>query len=280
MKISETKLAKLNVELTNANTCPVLKTHILKIFRNTEFSKEPETLGEMPKFLLELIEKEQALGLYNSLSPKFFSTHSISAHQQNDLIFNLESKAIYYCLFSTIPITLPEISAELTKIKKISIAAKKLQELLPPPDSDLFGLIKNVEVVESGNLNSDATEQFFAQIYTQLTALQNLKNFLSQSVFGQITKIGTKSPKGNINLRIWIITMYEIWVSLLGRDFNYDGRNGVGGPSRFIDFAFEALLPLHPSIEHSQIVHAVRAFRNQPDGTHVSLRPNTEVSSS
>ena len=104
---------------------------------------------------------------------------------------------------------------------------------------------------------------FFANLNLYLDALSGMHSRISDTAFGKLTKIGSKSPQGNLALRTWIMGTYIMWEEILGRNFQYDGQNGVSGPTKFSRFAFDAILPLHPEIEYDQIEYAVRAHRKK-----------------
>jgi len=273
MKNANTALDKLDKALTEAKTCPVLKKHILTVFANIDDLPIPNSLGESLLLGADIANKAKPLELYLNLPKEFYERHKISKGLQNDLVSHLELYAIVYCLYAITPLSLRDLSEELKKLNKISAAAKKLQSILPQPDSDLYGLIKMLEATESANLHSKNADQYFSQMNTYLNTLINLKSILQQTALGQLTKVGQKASSGNITLRIWILLIYDIWTTQLGRSFQYDGVHGFNGPTRFTEFAFDTILLLHPSVEHSQIEYAVRAFRNQPENTHVALKP-------
>jgi len=264
---------KLDQQLSKSETCPVLKANVLDVFSKMGLMELPEVLGDAVKFGINLHKKLEPSDFYISTSEKICEQFKIGDKNAKELFDLLDQSAVIYCQYVLMAFVLPDISNEISKLATIERASKKLRNLLPSPESDLFGLIKTADIIEAKNVESENTEKFFNQLNEYLLVLENLKTEISKSAFGQLTKIGSKSPKGNVAIRVWIISLYSIWENTLGRSLEFDGVEGVNGLSRFIDFAFETLLPIHQMIEHSQIEYAVRAFRNQPDSTHELLKP-------
>lgn len=280
MTDSDIIINTLKAELTDARTCPVLTGHILRVFQDMDLGQAQGNIENLPSLILEYFPKRKSLGLYNPLENSFRETHKISSKFQNKIIETLDVYSIAYCVYSTFQFTSPDLSDELQKLKKITSISQKLRDVLPKPDSALFQLIKSADNIENLDLESKNVDYFFEQLNAALLTLEKLHEIFPSTALGQLTKIGSKSPNGNTALRIWIIGLHDIWTGILNRNFVYDGTNGQNGAARFTNFAFEALLPLHEAIEHSQVEYAVRAFRELPENAHELLKPKNALSSS
>lgn len=278
MENQSSKFVEVLDEITQALNCNVLKKHVSMAFKEAvDFEMTnltPHQIG------MQFAENLKPLNIYKSLPDGFWGAHKIAHDSQESIITELNYQATQYCLYSIYPDITPDIIAEIKRLKKVSAASKKLRQLLPSPEDGLFAALKTIVNIEVHDLNSQKFDIFFSRLNRDLETLEKLYSEIPQTAFGQMTKIGSKSPQGNLALRIWILLTNLIWTETLGRSFDYDGPHGVSGPARFTNFAFEALLPLHLEIEHHQVEYAVRAFREQPQTTHAALRPKKPLSPS
>ena len=97
---------------------------------------------------------------------------------------------------------------------------------------------------------------------------------------GQLMKLGVKSPKGNLSLRVWLEQAYEVWTVTMGRDFKYDCKDGVSGRKRFTEFAYSTLVIIHPSITYASLEYGVRALLERRSKTGAPLPQKTSHSHS
>lgn len=261
----DSKLSELKIKLKNANTCEVLTKHIVNIFETMNLFELEESWHKEEPWIAKFASELTSLELYNPQETGFFNKHKISPDIRETIIQNLEFSSSCYCVHSISPLGLTDTISHLKQLKKISNAAGSLRSILPKPESELFQIIKIADNIETANLDSTNVDEFFKQLDSYLQSLEQLHSKIPNTAYGRMNKIGSKSPKGNIPLRSWVQWMYEIWSQQLKRNFVYDGVNGVNGPSKFTEFAFDTISRVHPAIEHSQVEYAVRAFREQLD---------------
>jgi len=269
------KLSRLETDVNQITTCETLKENIRRAFGKVEVSEMGTSLNEGFDMVLQSLANIEPLGLFSGNNGELFHKHKVQPELQSEATDFLEGVAIMYCFVSIYPIILPDISAEIDKLKKISRAGRKLRDLIPNQADDLFGIIRIIDGIERLNLRANNTNEFFENLQVCLKALEVMESQISLTAFGQLTKVKSKSPKGNIAIRTYISIMYDLWTRVLGRKFVYDGPDGLNGLSRFTDFAFDSILPVHPSVEHSQIEYAVRAFRQQRNDANALLKPKT-----
>ena len=155
------------------------------------------------------------------------------------------------------------MTEQLGRVREISEVATKLKSLLPKSDDPLLILLQVLSLAETENFELDPVGEFLMQFNLGLDELINLPSNIPENKGAQFLKIGTKSPKGNMNLHLWIEALFQIWSELLERSFEHDGTQGISGRKRFTDFAFEALLPIHEGISHSSVKYAVRMFADK-----------------
>ena len=270
------KMDAIIEEITQTLNCSVLKKHVSTVFKE---SMDFELSNLSPYQIAMLFgENIRPLNIYQSLPDDFWNRHKIEIKSQANVICELNKQASKYCCFSIYPEITPDITTEIKQLKKINTASKRLRQLLPSSEDGLYSILKVIGNIEVGSFHSDKIDLFFANLNQYLQTLEGLYDKIPLSAYGQLTKIGSKSPQGNLALRVWVLLTNLIWTEILGRSFIYDGPNGVSGPARFTNFAFEALLPLHLEIEHHQVEYAVRAFREQPEITYEALRPKNTLS--
>ena len=279
MVSNKTQVFPIDVEeLKNIAKCKTLRTHISKLLENSGLYKFNENDGDVYEFMMNWATNLEPMGIYENLEPVFWRDHKIVSQLQSKVTEDLELQASQYCIYAIYPDITPFMSESIDRLKKISNAAIKLKDLLPESDDELFFILKSIENIEIGDLHSKKVDVFFSNLSDYLNAIIGINSNIPNSSFSKLTKFGTKSKQGNVALRVWIEGCFIIWQQILGRSFEYDGRSGVSGPARFANFAFEALLPLHPEVEHSQVEYAVRAFRVKQNQDRYKSRSMVEVS--
>lgn len=248
-------------ELTKNIKCETLKHNIDELFKTSNLFHFKENDGNLFELTLDWATRIKPLKVFDELDANFWKTHDISEATRIQVKDALELQAAQYCIYTIFPDMSLSISLELKRLKKISSAAKKLKDLLPKPDEQLFVILTTIESIEVGTQYSKNIDVYFSNFNSYLDALIGMHAKIATTQLGQFTKLGSKSPQGNLALRVWIACSFIIWEEILGRSFKYDGLRGVSGPAKFANFAFDAILPLHTQIEFSQIEYAVRAFR-------------------
>ena len=261
---NQAQVALINVdELRKIAKCKTLRAHIAKLLENSGFYEFNEDEGKVYEFMMNWATNLKPLGIYENLEPVFWQDHKILPEFQEKVTPNLEILASQYCIYAIYPDITPYMSESIARLKDISNAAIKLKNLLPESDDELFFILKGIENIEIRNLHSKKVDVFFSNLNVYLDALIGIKSNIPNSTFSKLTKFGTKSSHGNVALRVWIEGCFIIWQEILGRSFEYDGLNGVSGPTKFSRFAFDSILPLHPEIEYGQVEWAVRTFRKK-----------------
>ena len=266
--------------LTQTIGCDTLKTHVANFFKNSKLvSYQEEKDGELYDFIMSWVSKMEPLEIFDNLESRFWNSHKIDPESQSKVKNALGVQAAQYCLYALYPDITPDIIENFNRLKKISILVQKLKNLLPEPNDELFSLLKCIDSIENRDLQSKNVDVFFSSLNLHLDALSDIYSRISETGFGKLTKIGSKSPQGNLALRTWVISSHIIWEEILERSFQYDGLRGVSGPAKFANFAFDAILPLHPEIEYSQIEYAVRAFRHKQiqDRSKSNLETNKKI---
>ena len=84
---------------------------------------------------------------------------------------------------------------------------------------------------------------------------------------------GALSPKGNLGLKVWLEQAYEMWTGGMGRNFKHDGKDGVNGRKRFTEFAYNALIIIHPAMSYTSVEQGVRALLERQSKISAPLPP-------
>ena len=173
---------------------------------------------------------------------------------------------------------MPYTNEDLEQLRKIEKATEKLKGLLPARDTTLYMIMTMAEQIETHNTlnfdeNRNAVPVFLNNLESMLDSLMAVRPKISQTKLGQFMKIGVKSQKGNLALKIWIDQLYGFWVGHLGRSFEYDGKNGFSGRKRFSEFAYETLAVIHPSLTHGTVENAVRSYYDKYHKNSEALPP-------
>lgn len=121
--------------------------------------------------------------------------------------------------------------------------------------------------------NTNNAALYFTNLETMMDGLINLRSVVPQTAMGQFMKLGVKSPKGNLGLKVWLEQAYDLWTSSMGRNFKHDGKDGINGRKRFTEFAYNTLIIIHPAITYSSLKHGVRALLERRSKTIASLHP-------
>ena len=195
----------------------------------------------------------------------FQETFSITPEHMESFLDALENSGKMYIFQTLVYLDRQEIVGIHEDFKKIARAAQNLKDLLPAKDSRAFALLVMIDQLEKKqNLEFDEKTNAAYQMYTiaeKVTdELIRLPKVLPESGIGQFLKIGTKSAKGNMSLRLWVDHLYHIWIDKLSRDFKFDGKLGVNGRKRFTNLTYETLAIIHPEIPFGSVENAVTAF--------------------
>jgi len=170
-----------------------------------------------------------------------------------------------YLMYGLIPLVHEDLIDGFEDLKKIEKAAKKLKNVLPEKDSNLYTILAMVEQTQShANLHFDeetnAAALYFTNLNIMVDAIINLRSVIPQTAMGQFMKLGVKSPKGNLGLRVWLEQAHGLWTGYLRRDFKHDGKDGINGRKRFTEFAYDTLIIIHPAMTYASVEHGVRAL--------------------
>lgn len=253
--------------------CQKLTKHSKKLFEDI-FSDvgEEDIKHALDKIVMpKIVESEYKIYSENKIK-EYSEKFSIPISSHESIFSEVELCGRFYIFYTIIPFITEDLNYPLAEIKKISDLATKLKQALPEDNDSSFQLINILNGIETNDLQSNQVSEFLSFMKQGLSALEELPLKIPNSKGGDLLKIGVKSPKGNIALKVWIMSLYDIWTIKLDRSFKYDGPQGVNGRKRFTDLAYECLLPIHETIEYETVKYAVRSFatRKKASSEHLT----------
>lgn len=271
-------LVKLRAELAGAGTCPVLSEHILDMAVRMPILPDDITALDGMNLIIRRFFETPYVGYFEDAKTKIIEDEKIPPEQIYDVFQGLDFMAKTHIMYALIPLVHEDFIDSFEDLKKIEKAAQKLKDLLPAKDSTLYTLLAMVEQTQShSHLNYDENTNnaalYFSNLETMMDGLINLRSAIPQTAMGQFMKLGVKSPKGNLGLRVWLQQAYDLWTGSMGRNFKHDGKDGTNGRKRFTEFAYNTLIIIHPAITYSSLEHGVRALLERRSKIIASLPP-------
>jgi len=254
------KFEKIRSELVKSYNCALLERHFINLFEDC-FSFKSEVSSEQffEKFWPTILNTKYRF-FDEKTSRKICREHKIPKLYEVEIFSRIEENGRMYLLFSILPAASKIINEDMERIREISRAADKLKTMLPDKDDPIYVFLQLLSFVDSENPNTDPVGVFLHQMDLALAELVSLPERIPANRGAKLLRVGAKAPKGHINLHMWVEGLYSIWSQILGRNFEYDGPNGVSGKKRFINFAHDCLLPIHENSLHSQVTYTVRMF--------------------
>lgn len=166
-----------------------------------------------------------------------------------------------YALSYGFPVFFEDITQSIEHLDKMARAATRLKGLLPRVGSPMIGLL---DLVSLGKPEEDqvSVETDFEELDFALERLIRAKETLYASEIGKIFGLGRASAKGNLALKLWMKSLHDIWTLTLSRNLTYDGKNGVNGRKRFLEFCYETLIEFDPRIEMHSMENLLRKSPN------------------
>lgn len=254
------KFDDLQKELLSDSKCPVLVGHFSNLFGGVHADNiEGEPSDILSRITPVLWNDEYVLyadKFRDSMREKF----SIPEDKFQDMINMLEMNGRVYILYSLMPLASKNMNSEFKRLREISTAAKKLRELLPDEGDELLTLLSTLNNIELRNMERNDISIFMKQLKQYLSTIEIWPETIPKTNAAKLLKVGIKTAKGKMSLHILVASYYELWTGFLGRNFEYDGPKGVSGRTRFIEFIYEFLLPIHQSIQFETVKNAVRTF--------------------
>ena len=159
----------------------------------------------------------------------------------------------FYAIYRVLPIVYSGLLEIIEKLDKIAHAAEKLRALLPKEDDPLFSILDLAVYAERGPTSRNDLQNYFANLDTTLLGLISTKDAFKQTQMGKAFGVGSPKRKGNLALKLWMMSLHGIWTESLKRNLKYDGPQGLNGRARFIDFCYETLVEFDPSATHHSI---------------------------
>ena len=271
-------LIKLKAELAGAGTCTVLAEHILNLVLTLpDLPNDITGIDGMNLVIGRLFESPYE-GYFEDEKSKIIQDAKIAPQQVHDVFQDLDFMAKTHIIYALLPLVNEDMIDGFEDLKKIEKAAQKLKDLLPEKDSALYTILAMVEQTQSHSHlhfdeNTNNAALYFTNLETMVDGLINLRSVLPQTAMGQLMKLGVKSPKGNLSLRVWLEQAYEMWTVTMGRDFKHDGKEGVSGRKRFTEFTYSTLAIILPAITYASLEYGVRALLERRSKTGAPLPP-------
>jgi len=223
------------------------------------------------------------IGYFEASKAAIIESTKLAPEQIQDILLGLDFMAKTHLMYALIPIVNEDIIDGLEDLKKIEKAARKMKDLLPEKDSTLYTILTMIEQTQSHshlhlNESTNNAALYFSKLDAMMDGLINLRSVLPQTAMGQFMKLGIKSPKGNLGLKVWLAQAYEMWTGAMRRNFKYDGKNGVNGRKRFTEFAYNTLIIIHPAMTYPSVEQGVRALLERKSKINAPLPPKTSHS--
>lgn len=269
---------QIKAKLSSEKFCPVLSKHIINLFDVFEDYPQEQSSIIGVDFILKRFVNTPHVGYFSNDQKRLSTLFKISAEQENPIFEALDTVAKFYVMYAIMPLTVTYSNEDLEHLRKIEKAAERLQSLLPEKNSSLYMIMTMAEQIETyGDLHFDekinAVPVFFDNLDETLSKLIAVRLKIPQTKLGQFLKLGVKSQKGNLGLKIWVDQLYRIWFGYMERSFDYDGRNGTSGRKRFTEFAYETLVVIHPLLTYGTIENSVRSYYDQYHKNSEGLPP-------
>jgi len=271
-------LVKLKAELAGAGTCSILSEHILNMAVMMPELPDGITAIDGMNLIIRRFFETPYIGYFEPSRNTIIDDAKFTPEQVCEVFQSLDFMAKTYIIYALLPLTNEDIIDGFEDLKKIEKAAHRLKDLLPEKDSTLYTLLAMIEQTQSNSHlhfdeSTNAAALYFTNLEVMMDGLINLRSILPQTAMGQLMKLGVKSPKGNLGLRVWLEQAYEMWTGYLGRDFKHDGKDGVSGRKRFTEFTYNTLIIIHPAITYASVEHGVRALLERRSKISALLPP-------
>lgn len=258
-------VTKTHAYLSEQEICPTLAQHIIDFAQKHEviFGDE-DAITTLNEFLNAFYEPS-IFTYYSEQKTTLINTCNIEVDFQKLVFVHLEDLAKFYVLYSMSALDRFGTTEILNDLRKIAKAAENLKALIPKKNSKTFALLATIDHLEKNNnltfdQKDNAAYVFLDHTIEVLDEYIRLPNAIPKSQLGQLLKIGVKSAKGNLALRLWVENSYRIWIKVLERNLKFDGKHGVNGRKRFLEFSYTALIVIHPNISFSKVENAVTLF--------------------
>jgi len=271
-------LVKLKAGLAGAGTCPVLSEHILNMALTMPDLPEDISAIDGMNLILRQFFMSPYAGYFEDTKSKIIGDTKIPPEQIHDVFQGLDFMAKTHIMYALVPLMNEDIIDGFEDLKKIEKAAQKLKDLLPEKDSTLYTILTMIEQTQSQSHlhfdeNTNNAALYFTNLETMLDGLVKLRSIIPQTPMGQFMKLGVKSPKGNLGLKVWLEQAYEMWTGTMGRNFKHDGKDGVNGRKRFTEFTYNTLIIIHPAITYTSVEQGVRALLEKRPKISAPLPP-------
>jgi len=271
-------LIKLKAELAGSGTCPVLSEHILNMVLTMPELPDDITGIEGMNLIIKQFFMSPYAGYFEHAKLQITQDAKITSEQVYDVFQNLDFMAKTHIMYALVPLVNGDMFDGFDELKKIEKAAQKLKGLLPAKDSTLYTILAMVEQTQSHSHlhldeNTNKAALYFNNLHVMLDGLINLRSVLPQTAMGQFMKIGVKSPKGNISLRVWLEQAYELWTGTMGRNFKHSAKDDINGRKRFTEFVYNTLIIIHPAMTYASVEYGVRALLERRSKVSAPLRP-------
>ena len=256
---------QIKAKLAGAEFCPVLSEHILHLLEFFGDYPQDKSSVKGMDFTLKRFVNTPHVGYFDNDQKSITAQFKISTEQEKPIFDTLDTIAKLYVMYAIMPLTVTYSNEDLDQLRKIEKAAIKLKKLLPTKDSSLYMIMTMTEQIESHknlvfNEAENAVPVFFNTLNDMLENLISVRSEIPITKLGQFLKLGVKSQKGNLALKIWIDQLYGLWFGYMKRSFDYDGKDGVSGRKRFTEFTHETLIIIHPSLAYNTVENGIRAY--------------------
>jgi hypothetical protein len=271
-------LVRLKAELAAAETCSVLSAHIIDMAKKIPNMPDNVTAIDGMNLINKWFLEAPHVGYFDVSRDKIVKDAKVPSEQVDVLFNNLDLMARTYVMYGLIPLIHEDVIDSFEDLKKIEKVAQKLKDLLPEKDSTLYTILAMVEQTQShANIlfdeKTNAAAIYFTNLNVMVDSLLNIRSIIPQTVMGQFMKLGVKSPKGNLGLKVWLEQAHSVWTGYLQRCFKHDGESGVNGRKRFTEFAYNILIIIHPEMKYASVENGVRVLLDPNSKTNVLLPP-------
>ena len=239
-------LSKWGIEGPILNVC----ADAFEVFdKSIEVFPDARHINPLMQIILENDQTPEIKKLKRTLMIKF----AVKASELPEVYASMNIAINLYAMYKILPFVYKDIIKEIDKLDRIARAAEKLRKLLPKEGDALLGLLDLAVVAEQDLSGGGKIQEYFKTFDTNLVALMETKDALAKTHLGKAFGVGRPKRKGNLGLQLWIMMLCKLWTNILGRNFKFDGPDGVSGRTRFLDFCYDTLVEFDPSVKFSSI---------------------------
>ena len=237
------KMDDIKIEVS----CETLFENLQLFKQDTDIGLDELNIEHMLRLANGLEKTLHSINIHSGSLPSIVEDFSISDETTPELEGLLKSASCTYLLLFSNNHSHRIFEKYMKRVDEISKVAKKLRDILNDGGNDFAHFLELINHYEEKPEDEPTAHKFLYDTVNMLNVLINIRTKLPHTNAGKSVLRKTRGRPKNQALNIWVYTLYQFWVNVLGRSMKRDPQ-GLGGRKKFLKFLDRCIEPLHPEM--------------------------------